>query len=338
MYVLTRNLGNDRIENFSEIDVLKVKRILISRPNHRLGNMLLVTPLVQELVTTFPNCKIDIFSKGGITPVIFENYPQVDRIIPLPKKPLNEPVNYLKVWVKLRKHSYDLVINADIKSSSGRLATKFSRSKMKLYGNSTDDTPDMPKDYVHFAKRPIYNLRNILFESGITKELNTNPIPVPDIKLTEKEINNGKKILNSLISNPEKGTICIFTFATGAKCHSKEWWLDFYNTLTSSFPDYNIFEMLPVENVSQVDFKAKSFYSKDIREIASVFHASTIFIGADSGMMHLASASGVTTVGLFNVTNPVKYEPYNGDSLAINTTETGNEKLMSVVKTILSKN
>jgi ADP-heptose:LPS heptosyltransferase len=33
------------------------------------------------------------------------------------------------------------------------------------------------------------------------------------------------------------------------------------------------------------------FYSKDIREIGAVIANTEIFIGADSGIMHLASAS-----------------------------------------------
>ena len=48
----------------------KIKRILICRPNHRLGNLLLITPLIQEISETFPDCKIDLFVKGGIAPTV----------------------------------------------------------------------------------------------------------------------------------------------------------------------------------------------------------------------------------------------------------------------------
>ena len=36
--------------------------------------------------------------------------------------------------------------------------------------------------------------------------------------------------------------------------------------------------------------------------------------------MHLAAASGVPTIGLFSVTDPVRYEPYGGLSRSILTT------------------
>lgn len=116
-----------------------------------------------------------------------------------------------------------------------------------------------------------------------------------------------------------KKTICIFTFATGGKCHSKEWWSVFYEKLKRECTEFNILEMLPIENVSQIDFKSTHFYSKDLREIASVIANSTIFIGADSGMMHLSVCTNTTTLGLFNITNPNIYRPYGGKNQSIDT-------------------
>ena len=43
----------------------------------------------------------------------------------------------------------------------------------------------------------------------------------------------------------------------------------------------------------------------------------TLFVSADTGPMHLASAAGVPTVGLFNVTNPASYGPIGADDEAI---------------------
>ena len=46
-----------------------------------------------------------------------------------------------------------------------------------------------------------------------------------------------------------------------------------------------------------------------------------IFIGADSGMMHLANSSNVTTIGLFNVTEPEFYGVYGKKNININTND-----------------
>src|SRR5690606_22001105 len=260
---------------------------------------------------------------------------EIDRIISLPRKPTKEPFKYFKVWFNLKKHAYDLVINADTKSSSGRISAKIVRSKIKFFGDENDtDTTPKPDDYFHFGKHPIYNLRENLSTLGITTQ--KGEMPYLDIKLSADEISQGKTIVDDLVKNTKK-TICLFTFATGKKCYTEEWWLPFYEKLLIAFPEYNIIEILPVENVSQIGFKATSFYSKDVREMAAVMRNTSVFIGADSGIMHLASASQTPTVGLFSVTKAKKYAPYNEGSLAVNTNETDADGIIQIVKTILSK-
>ena len=71
--LLNKNIGNTQIyENYDLVNKEDIKRILICRPNHRLGNQLLITPIVQELIEIFPNIKIDLFVKGNIASVILK--------------------------------------------------------------------------------------------------------------------------------------------------------------------------------------------------------------------------------------------------------------------------
>lgn len=153
--------------------------------------------------------------------------------------------------------------------------------------------------------------------------------------MSEKELQDAKVVLDQIIPNTKK-TIAIFTFATGAKCYSPEWWNPFYEKLVNDFPDYHILEVLPVENVSQINFKAPTFYSKDVREIAALIANTSVFIGADSGIMHLACASQTPVLGLFSVTIPEKYEPYGNNSIAIDTNKTSLELMIEIVKSRLN--
>ena len=330
---LTKNVGKSNFKNKADISRDEVKRVLICRPNHRLGNMLLITPLVQEVESTFPNCKIDLFVKGGIAPIIFSNYTSIDRIIKLPKKHFKQLFQYFGGWIALKKRRYDIVINVSKSSSSGRLSTKAARGKYKFFGDVEESYTSKHADYCHIAKYPVYNFRYYLSMLGITDRENA-PMPTLDIKLTDAELAKGKETLQGLVKNDRK-TISIFTYATGGKCYSKSWWEEFYTTLQERYADeYNIIEVLPVENVSQIDFKATSFYSKDIREIAALIANTEFFIGADSGMMHLASASQTPTVGLFSVTKAEVYTPYNERSTYINTNILCNNRCMGVLDKI----
>lgn len=333
---ITNNIGrNDAAKsgNFEPIDVNKVKKVLITRPNHRLGNMLLITPMVQEVETIFPNAKVDIFVKGTVANVIFENYDNVNAVISLPKKHFKQLGKYLSGWLKLKKAKYDLVINCIEYSSSGKLSTQFANGKHKYFGPiNTDDESDLEETARHAAKKTIFGLRTFLAKSGVMiKECD---VPTLNLKLNSDELAVGKKALHQILKSEQK-TISLFTYATGNKCYSEAWWTDFYNAMKIHFPDYIFIEILPVENISMLNFLIPTFYSKDVRKIASVIANTNLFIGADSGMMHLASASLAKTIGLFSVTDVNTYSPYGNGSMAIDTNENDTEACMKIIKIAL---
>ncbi len=339
MRFLTRNIGSSQKTSKKIIeDPAAIKRILICRPNARLGNLLLITPLIKEVSAAFPEAQIDLFVKGGLMPVILENYNQIGEIIILPKKPFSDLFNYLKVWFKIERKKYDLAINVDKDSSSGRLAVELSHAAFKFYGDDLNENEVKPKDYEHIAKYPVYNFRNFL--KSVSLNTSDKWVSKTDLKLSEKELAQGQKILHDKFENT-KPTIAIFTYATGNKCFSEFWWKDFYEILKTKYErDYNILEILPVENVSQINFKATSFYSKDIREIGAVIANTTLFIGADSGIMHLANAVHIPVMGLFSVSNLEKYKPFGNSSCGIDTNivVSKNQYILIIDEILMAKN
>ncbi len=309
-----------------------IEKILLIRSNQRLGNQLLITPLIQEVTTIFPNAKIDLFLKGQIGITVFKNYSQIDKTITLPLLPFSNLLNYINCFISLRKHKYDLVINTVSYSSSGRIATKIARSKFKIYGRVNHEDYPNHEDYLHNGKRPVYDFWDGLKSIGIRTSI--KEIPKLDIKLDEKEIEEGKQRLNEIVNNT-KETICLFTFATNEKMYSKDWWYKFYDCLKATFIDYNIIEILPFENVSQIDFKAPSFYSKNVREIAALIENTTIFIGADSGIMHLSSATNTTTIGLFSVTQYTIYQPYFNKNFGVDTNTKSRDEIIKLIQQVI---
>lgn len=329
MHRVAEGIGKTNLPK-GAISSTDVKRVLISRPNHRLGNQLLLTPLIQELADRFPGCKIDLFVKGHAGPIIFQNYTAVDRIMKLERKPFNHLFNYLKGWTQLQRSSYDLVINVVHNSSSGRIAAQFARGRFKLFCEEDPAILNEHPDAVHMAKYPVYYLRKYL--PAIVQE--QQPVPRVDLKLSKDELQLGAAKLHEIVPNSKK-SISIFTFATGDKMLGTEWWDKFYDKLVEAFPLHNIVEVLPVENVSQLNFRAPSYYSKDIREISAFIANTEVFIGADSGMMHLASASLSPTLGLFAVTKSDVYAPYGGGSRAVNIEQTSIDELIQMIRGLI---
>lgn len=303
----------------------KVKKVLIIRPNHRLGNQLLLSPLISELTEEFPDVKIDLFVKGGVCYEIFKTNRNVSEIYSLPKKHFKRINKYLWCWLNLPNKKYDIAINVSYGSSSGKLSTKICRAKYKVFGEKISFTTISKDDYLHMAKKPVYNLRKII-QKNLEK-----PVPNLNIWLSEEELKLGKDLLKKYSNNVNK-TIAIFTYATGSKCYIQKWWNTFYESLRSNFPDYSIIEILPKENISQIDFKAPHYYSQDLREITAFIANCSIFIGADSGMMHLACASQTTTIGLFKVTNILKYEPYFNKNCSVDTNKFNQKEIIKLVR------
>jgi ADP-heptose:LPS heptosyltransferase len=326
---LTKNIGASANVVVPIADINDIKRILVVRPNHRLGNLLLITPMLQEIENIFQHATIDLFVKGDVAPTLFTNYKSVKHYISLPRKPFSNLLKYVSGWISIKYREYDIVINLSDSSSSGRLSTKFANSNYKFFGveGNSSGNPE-----VHLAKSPVYKFREYLKLIGVHVE-RTEILPL-NIRLTRNEIAEGRILLGQLIDRG-KETICIFTYATGRKCYSAEWWEVFYARLKSEFQHHNIIEVLPMEKISMINFKAPTFYSDDVRKIASLIANANIFIGADSGIMHLANAAQTPTVGLFSVTKAKKYQPYGNNSIGIDTNLSSTDECIEIVKGVL---
>lgn len=332
VWAFAKNVGLSRDNRIDLIFPAEIKRILISRPNHRLGNTLLITPLLLDVMATFPRARIDLFVKGKVAPIVFRNYENVERTTNLPARPFIHPFVYLYGWIRLKWLRYDLAINAVHHSSSGRLSTRFANATYRCYGDPDQAAGKDRPDHTHAASLPVYAFRDYLSRRGVSPR--TEPVPPLDLRLSESEIAWGQRVLLSLVPAGRK-TICLFTYATGAKMYGRSWWNDFFARLNMEYSHFNFIEILPLENSSQLPVAIPSFYSTDIREIGSVIAGTDLFIGADSGMMHLASAVGVDTIGLFKVTDPAAFGPYHNNSMSIDTNAGNIDDWMAIVDSVM---
>lgn len=329
-FILNHNGRSE--QKIQPINAGEIKKIMVVRTNHRLGNMLLVSPLIQELNAIFPQAKIDLFVQGGAAKAIFKNYKCIEIIHILPRKPLKELLEYIKEWVLVEKQSYDLAINVISFSSSGRISTRFIRAKNKFYGDADLEVLCNYPEYRQQAEFAVYASREYFRAAHLS--ILESPIPLMDLKLSKEELALGKKLVYEVTENTLP-IISVFTHATGEKRLSKNWWSRMYKALQDQYPNYGIVEVLPIENISQLDFKAPTYYSKDLREIGAFIANTAIFIGADSGMMHLSSASLTPTIGLFSVTDPEEFGPYGNQSKSVWIEEEDIKSCLQAVKKIL---
>jgi ADP-heptose:LPS heptosyltransferase len=68
------------------LPVRGIHRVLVCRPNHRLGNTVLITPLLAEIEALYPGAEIDVVSGGNVGEQLFVERFHVRRVYSLPRK------------------------------------------------------------------------------------------------------------------------------------------------------------------------------------------------------------------------------------------------------------
>lgn len=321
-------------------------RILVMRPNHRLGNILLTTPLLVELEHAFPGAEVDILTGGDLGREIFSGFHSVQRIHTLPRRILQHPVHALKTLRALKRARYDLVVNAATDSYSSRVLLALAKPCRVIGIPPTDShghenwariLPQAPK---HFGTMPVFMVRHALSpEGGIGDVRDGAPYPRLDMRLSPAERLMGQHALNDVlrtrIATPGAAVVGVFADATGAKRFESAWWLKFLAILTARHPEYLIVEIIPADGCSRLEDRFPTYYSSSLRKLAAFIGNMAYFISADGGVMHLACASGTPTMGLFSVTDPAQYAPYGGYNQACRAQEKIPEETAELVSRAL---
>lgn len=326
-----------RLAGAGELAQVAIHRVLVVRPNHRLGNVILLTPLIAELERAFPGAEIDILAAGGAAEGLLRRFPLVHRVHALPHRMVRHPFATIATLARLRKNRYDLAIDAGAGSLSGRLLLALAAPR---YGLGVPDAcepmqaetqPSLPR---HFAKLPVFLLRRALAPRVKTGD---TPYPPVTIRLTSLERDAGHELLGNLADPllPGRTTLGVFANATGAKRYADSWWIEFLSAINAALPSCTIVEFLAADGRSRLGDRFRTYYSNDVRKLASVISNLTCFVSADCGVMHLAAASGVPTIGLFSVTDPTRYEPYGGLSRSVLTTGRDAQEIAAIVLSTL---
>ncbi|UJM90318.1 glycosyltransferase family 9 protein [Rhodanobacter denitrificans] len=295
-----------------------VFRILLLRPNHRLGNTLLLTPLLSELERRYPGAEIDLVTGCEAADEVFAGFRQVRHIFQLTRRPGHHPLRLLRTLLRLRRARYDLAIDGTRGSRSGRLLLFLSGarhllglpgSKRELREGGSAWKTALAHAPDHFSLDGVYALRCAMGLSFPEQEESWPPLR---IHLGAEELASGRALLLDLLGYEPDGNhrvIALFPNATGSKRLCSEWWLALVDALTTAHPELRFIEMLPAHGQSQLQSRFPAFYSSNVRRMAAVLAQCDGYISADCGVMHLACAAGVPTLGLFTRDNLTRYRP-----------------------------
>lgn len=296
---------------------------MVIRPNHRLGNTLLLTPLLAELERYFPGAEVHIVCGTDATTPLLARFATVRRIFTFPRNAYRHPRETLRTLLALSRARYDLVIDPVLRSRSarfllGRITTRagigFAWRRDRLLTHAIDASGAPP----HLAQQAVYALRRAM---GGTDCIQPS-YPTLNMRLTTSELAHGRAQLRRVLGDGanSRPVLAVYAHATGAKNFPQQWWLRVLGAFGERDPSCRIVEIVPHFGRVQLGGRFPFYYSTDLRDLAAFIAASSLFLSADGGIMHLGCAAGARTVGLFCVTDPKRYGPIGNRSFSILTT------------------
>ena len=324
--------------NLEKIQTDDIHRILIIRINYRIGNIIFLTPLINAIAQKIPHAKIDILIGAKFIAPILEPMNNVNIVYDAPRKLLRNPFQLFGKVKEINSNKYDLVISPITSSGSANVSTMLIKAKYKLgfYNKDIWSAANVlvpyPSKTKHEAIKPLALLQ--AFEN----ENKCFPIHL-DINLTADEKLKGNEILaellkkNNIIRN-NKTIIGIFRDARHEKKIKNEWWRPFIEQILIQDPSIIIIDILAPNDLDIIHPKSLSIAFGNLRELGCFMSSLNFFICADTGPMHLASASGVPVIALFNATSADNYRPLGTYDRDINIL---NLSISEVVKNIFVK-
>lgn len=141
-----------------------------------------------------------------------------------------------------------------------------------------------------------------------------------DLRLSHAEVSSGEALLEPLTKDRP-----ILAFSTGTKVQAKHWglenWEELSGRLARHFPDWNAVFLGSVSEREEAARCAAAWSGRAVnlcgksspRESAAVLCRCRLFLGHDSGPMHLAACVGVPCVAVFSARNlPRQWFPRGG--------------------------
>jgi len=307
-------MGGPRTKKQMKIELKKIKNVLLIKMLY-IGDVLLTTPAIRAFKEALPHAAISMAVYKDTAPVL-EGNPHLTEILTFDNShkrlPLPERIRREIAFVKeIRSRRFDLVVNLS-NNDRGAILSFLSGAKYRI-GQSRPKKSliknwnkllfthlyRIDNTHTHWAARHLEPLRLLGFE------------PDPgrlEIFLKEGEIREGNQLL---IRNGWDGKKRLVHIHPTARLKSKYWrpedvaevtdYLisDVYDVVLTSGPGRGEMEALG-KTVHLLKHKAINLAGMtSLRELAVISRLSSLFIGADSAPMHIASAAGTPVLALF---------------------------------------
>ena len=312
--------------------------ILVIRLDKTIGDSVMNSSFVRELRTHYKNASISLCVNEGVR-ALYEVCPYVDKLIYF-KNDQSSFLNLLfreyfliRFYLKnFKKSHYDLVIVPRLDYDHCAIPLAYLTKASRRLGYSEKSTPR--KSILNVGFNHLFT--DIVKNNDVKHEVESNLFLLNYLgcKIESNELemwvhpkfkSYAKRVFSD--SNAALNERLIVTLGlSGGHSKLKEWPLEHYVKLTQliceQWTNKNVYFLLLGSNA---DIPATSFFRKmvassvniidmvgktSIQESAALIKESDYFVGNDSGLLHVAAASGIPTIGIFGSSCYHRFGPW----------------------------
>ena len=271
----------------------------------RIGDAVLSTSIINYIKSTFPFSHLYIATSRDSAP-LFKNFLNLKKIFIVNKFFLK--IHWLKLWLQTFFYKWDIVI--DLRGSA---ISYFLFNERKYIYKSIN--------------KHIHRLDELAILMKKTK------LPLPHVPILDKDFNKVSKDFLKLKNPiaigasanwpakvwPSKKFVRLIKMILKEKKFGKKKSIVFFGYSKDKKNTKKIIKHLKKN-------KIKNFCGKlNLIEVAAHIKKCRIFIGNDSGLMHIASSTGIPTLGLFGPSLETRYSPKGNNAYYIRTKKTFNQ-------------
>jgi len=302
------------------INPSEIKKILIIRLR-RIGDIIMTTPAISALRKGFPNAFISYVVEKPYRELV-EGHPELDKVIVLERK--QGIRDFFRLIRSIRKEKYDVVLDFH-GGPRASLITLLSKAKLKIgyrikYRNFIY--------HIKLARRPEEGqLHSVESHINFVRALGVDVKSPPPLSLPHARKEEAEKVKKILKENGLEG-YKIITIHISAGNEFRDWgtdnWIKLIDLLAKR-PDVKIVLIGANEDKEAEEEILKK--SKDstlsqvgklnLREVRELISQSSLFVGPDSGPMHIAASTSTPIVALFGPTLPANFSPWQAKASLI---------------------
>jgi len=293
----------------------RIGRVLVVRQDERLGNMLLITPLLHELRRSLPRARITALVGRRFGDVLRGN-DDIDTLLTIDKrKLLRNPLRLVSLIRTLRRGSFDLAIDCgpvDDISLNNSLLTYLSGAPLKL-GHRRGDSRLFLTIEVPVAGGERTEVDHHL---DLLRHL-FGDVPAGPMKLHlfPGERDRAVRRLRDWGLRDEDTVIGVHIGGRGGKRWAAENFRSLGERLISRFGVKVLLFWGPNEDELIGRFRDRPIEGLliapllTVRDLSAHIERCAVFVCNDTGPMHLARAVGTPTVAIFRRANYQRYSP-----------------------------